>query len=247
MNKNQKLLTHAKAIDVAVVANAILAHWKEHSFELNQTLLRNLEELEVQNKSLQSSFGNLRKGAYTGDKIKANKEIANLFVGLKYLVKAYLHHPNAEIKASAKKVWNKIVAVGVDRHKQSLEKKISGMGTLTDRMLGELKKETDDLPEVDAYVLALKEAVGRLNNYYRLRIDELIIRKQNVQTTAQAHKVYRLLNEEIFPMLFTLCKLDPDNHGKLARIADLELKETNKKIRARRSMWAKRREEAKGL
>lgn len=243
MSKNQQLLAHATALEVGVVANTIVMFWKRNISDFNQTLQKNLEELEVQNKTLQLSFGNMRKGAYTGNKIKTNKEIADLFVGLKYLVKAYLHHPSAKIKTSAQKVWNQIVAVGVDRHKQSLEKKISGMGVLLDHMSGKLKKETEDLPSADAYVVALKKAVGNLNNYYHLRNDELIVQKQKVQTTAQAHKVHRLLNEEIFPFLFVLCKLDSDNYSHLARIAELELKEINKKIRARRTMWAKRREE----
>ncbi|MDM8162090.1 hypothetical protein QUH73_19890 [Labilibaculum sp. K2S] len=143
---NQQLLAHAKAIEVGMIAIAIVDFWKMKKPKINDRLQLNLEELTIQNKILQDSFGSVRNGAYTLDMKKLNNQIARLFVGLKYLVKAYLHHPDKEIVDGANRVWNQLVAIGVDAHKKNLEKKISGLHILIDRLLvGKKKSDTKNL------------------------------------------------------------------------------------------------------
>jgi hypothetical protein len=248
MNKNHTLLVHAKAKEVREIARTIVDFWKGEKIEAEKQFLSRLEELDEQSIILRDSFGETRKGTFTGNIRELNKQIASLFVGLKYLVKSHLHHPDELKRKDARKVWKQIIAIGVNSHKLSLEEKISGLQKLLDvTLLGELKAEVENLDGLKVFLLGLRDLVDQLMTMYRLSINEKAKRKERVQTTAQAQKVHRLLNEEIFPMLFTLCKLDPDNYGKLARIAETDLKKINQKIRTRRTMWAKRREESKGI
>ncbi|MDM8161338.1 hypothetical protein QUH73_16065 [Labilibaculum sp. K2S] len=92
-------------------------------------------------------------------------------------------------------------------------------------------------------MIALNEAVDQLIELYRKRNAELVVRQERVQTTAQAHKLHRMLNNDIFPFLFTLRQIDPDNYGPLARLAEIELADINQIIRARRTRWANKKEE----
>lgn len=246
MNKNQQLLAHAKATEVREVARTIVDFWKGEKIDVDKQFLNRLEELDEQSIILRDSFGKSRKGTFTGNMRELNKQIASLFVGVKYLVKSYLHHPDEDKRRDGKKIWKQIVVLGVNSHKLSLEEKVPSLQKLIEvTLLGDLKPELENLDGLKVFIVGLRDLINQLQTAHRLSIEEKVKRKQRVQTTAQAHKVHRLLNEEILPFLFTLRKLDPDNYGKLARIAELELKEINMKIRARRSMWAKRREETK--
>lgn len=246
MNKNQQLLAHAKATEVREIARTIVDFWKGEKIDVEEQFLSRLEELDEQSIILRDSFGKSRKGTFTGDIRELNKQIASLFVGLKYLVKSHLHHPDELKRKDAKKVWKQIVAIGVNSHKMSLEEKVWGLQKLMEvTLVGELKTEVENLDGLKVFLLGLRDLLNQLMTTRSLSVNEKVKRKARVQTTAQAQKVHRFLNEEILPFLFTLRKLDPDNYGKLARIAENDLKEINRKIRARRNMWAKRREEAK--
>jgi len=239
---NRQLLAHARAIEVGAVTMTIVDFWKMKKFDLNHRLQRNFEELDVQNRILQESYGTVRSGSYTADMKKLNDQISRFFIGLKYLVKAYLHHPDEEIVAGAGRVWNQLVAIGVDAHKKNLEKKISGLQIVTDRLLsGKLKADADKLKGIEKYLNALQATLNQLAELYRLTNNEKVKRKQRVQTTAQAGKVHRILNNDIFPFLFTFQQVDPDHYDSLAQFVEFELKNANAVIRARRTRWANKK------
>ncbi|MUP38413.1 DUF6261 family protein [Labilibaculum euxinus] len=241
---NQQLLAHAKAIEVGMIAIAIVDFWKMKKPKINDRLQLNLEELTIQSKILQDSFGTVRNGAYTLEMKKQNSQIASLFVGLKYMIKAYLHHPDKEIVNSAGRVWGQLAVIGVDTHKKNLEKKISGLQILTERLLsGKLKADADKLKGTEKYLTVLHLSLDQLKVLYRLTNTEQVKRKQRVQTTAQAHKVHRILNDDIFPFLFTFRQVDPDRYDSFARFVEFELKNTNAVIRARRTRWANKKKE----
>lgn len=241
---NKQLLAHARAIEVGAITMTIVAFWKMEKFDLNHRLQQNFEELDVQNRILQDSYGIVRSGSFTADMKKLNEQITRFFIGLKYLVKAYLHHPDEEIEESAGRVWNQLVAIGVDTHKKNLEKKISGLQILIDRLLsGKLKPDAGKLKGIEKYLNVLHVSLDQLVELYRLTNDEKVKRKQRVQTTAQAHKVHRILNNDIFPFLFTFQQVDPDHYDSLAQFVEFELKNANAVIRARRTRWANKKEE----
>ena len=242
MNKNQQILAHAKAADVLEVGQVIIDIWKNNSPNINQQLYKNLEELDQQIILLNHSFKRKRKGTFTLDMRKLSKQIASLYVGLKYLVKSFLHHPDEEKRRDAKIIWRQIVAIGVDIHKKNIGEKCAGLQKLVHvTSLGELKSEAKNLDGIEVFIDGLRVLHNQLIETYNLSIEEKIKRRERVQATAQGHKVHKILNEEILPFLFTFRKVDPENYEQLASIAEVKLIECNKKIRVRRNIWAKRR------
>ncbi|WP_282126509.1 DUF6261 family protein [Marinifilum flexuosum] len=248
MNKNQQLLAHANAKEVVVLGQMFVNIWRYENPKINDQLHKHLKELEQQILILRNAYRQPRKGTYTNDLNKLNKQIASLFMGLKHLVKSYLHHPDEDKRRDAKIMWRLIVAIGVNVHKTNRSKKVVCLRNLVQILsVGELKSEAKNLDGLEVFLAGIEDLIEESDASYLLSAEERAQRKERVQATAQAQKVHKLLNEEILPILFTFQKLEPESYDRMARTFQVSLKKMNQKIRKRRADWVKRREEAREL
>ena len=237
----KQIHAHAKVLEIGSMLSTILSIYNKDKPNVDSILKECLDKLQKEHAILQSAVGVRRKGSFTKEMKEVDKEIAKYFVGLKLMVKGYMHHPDKEIANNASIVWYVISRAGRNIHKRGYLIKINELEHLADRLMGEeISDIRRDLLGIEEYLLAIVKFCEKLRDLVRNSTIESIEREKRIQPTAQAKKIHKIMNNEFLPYLYTMRMVDPKNHNKLAKLVDVEVKEINTKIRARRTRWVNR-------
>eukprot|EP01029_Cantina_marsupialis_P007243 TRINITY_DN179_c0_g2_i1.p2 TRINITY_DN179_c0_g2~~TRINITY_DN179_c0_g2_i1.p2 ORF type:complete len:249 (+),score=-1.98 TRINITY_DN179_c0_g2_i1:1548-2294(+) len=236
----KQLLFHATAKDVFTFAAGFVAFYRSHYEGDSSLLKKNVRQLEIENQLLEKVVCKLRKRKYTPELKQANDRLNQAFIALKMFVKANIHFPDQEISENGKLIWKLIEKHGSDLNRRGYASKIS----LLNALLANLKEEkfkvyADSLVGLEMSMLEMESAMDSLELLQEKSVSENVKRKEDVEATAHAKKMLRLINERIIPLLHVLYQMEPETYKALFTSSQEELHVINNSVRRRRKKWGK--------
>lgn len=237
----KQLLYHSTAKEVCVFADNFLKYFQRYYSKEEGLLRLNVDELAAENDLLEKVAYRSRKRKYTTDLRRLNARVNQCFISLKLFVKANIHFPDTDARKQAKEVWNLIERYDSTLNRKSLEARLIGFRGLLDCLnSNDYKAHAEQLTGLPNCVKELAQLLGDLEAMLSKSNNYEAKNKPEVEATAHAHKMKKIINDKILPLLNVMYGMDEQKYKSLYDKTQKSLKGINDSVRHRRRLWGKR-------
>jgi hypothetical protein len=241
--RNQQILKHANAALIGDITDVILDAYTNTDLKMDKLIVDCMLRIQKEQEELRKAVGVSRKGSFTKEIADRTVLIKSRFVGLKYFLKAYQHHPKKEYTEKAKVLWQILRHIGSDLNKKGYRKMNYSLNQLFNEVYShEHLAKLNELSGLKDCMDELKTLSGELNELIAASALERTQRNDRKQATAVARKIQNLFNEELIPYINVMRKSRPEQHESFARLVNMQVAEINTKIRARRTNWKRNKD-----